>query len=165
MLFNVNRGNLAVNGGFEQGLAGWSGICNVGIEGLPFAYEGLVAAAMGKPDNLREAVMFQDVPIPARRTFVLKFFVSGVALNPADLTVDVLWLAPCGNVICSALAAPVFAPGETTGPAAKGGYKAVVSYTERAPASAAWARIIFHKAPGAVQDNFLLLDNVIFVMQ
>ncbi len=165
MLFNVNRGNLVVNGGFEQGLAGWAGICNVGLAGAAFSHEGLVAAAMGKPNNLLEATVFQDVCIAPKRTFVLKFFVSGAFLNPADLTVDVLWLDSCGNILCSARAAPILVPGETTGPAGRGGYKAIVTYTEQAPFSAVAARILFGKAAGSSCDNFVLLDDVIFQEQ
>ncbi len=165
MLFNFSKGNLVVNGSFEQGFAGWCGIDNVGLEGSALSHEGLIAAAMGKPNNLLEAVIFQDVCIVPRRTFFLRFFVAGVTSNPADLTVDVLWLDPCGNVISSALTAPIFVPAITTGPAGKGGYKAIVSYTERAPVSAAAARLFFHKAPGTVENNFLLLDTVIFAEQ
>lgn len=165
MVFNFNKGNLVVNGSFEQGFAGWSGIDNVGLEGSALSHEGLIVAAMGKPNNLLDAVIFQDVCIVPRRAFFLRFFVSCVAPNSADLTVDVLWLDRYGNIISSALTAPIVVPGITTGSAGKGGYKAVVSYTECAPASAAAARLLFQKAPGTVEDNFLLLDTVIFAEQ
>lgn len=165
MLFNVNKGNLVVNGGFEQGLAGWAGHCNVGLVGSAFSHEGLVAAALGKPDNLLEASIYQDVCISPKRTYIFRFFVAGVSSNPADLTADVLWLDSCGNVICSALDCSIFVPGATTGPTCRGGYKAIVAYTERAPFSASAARILFYKAQGEVCDNFVLLDDVMFQEQ
>ncbi len=166
MPFSLNKGNLVQNGGFEQGLTGWLGVANVDLAGTPSCHEGLVAAAMGKPDNTAEAEMFQDVPVAPRRTYRLELFVAGARLDPADLVVDVHWVCgSAGDAGCAVGSGPLIVPGHTTGAALDGAWKAVIAYTEAAPAGAELARIRLRKAPGPVATNCLLVDDVVFVEQ
>jgi len=167
MLLVANRGNLVFNGGFEQGLAGWAGVCNVELESQIHAHEGTIVAAMGKPDNTLAATMHQDVPVIPKCTYKLQLFVAGVDLAPADLWVDVRWVNAVGDDLGTALPTPtpVFVPKTTTGSANTGAFKAVIAYTTQAPFAAVRARILLSKAPGSVESNFLLVDNVIFEKQ
>lgn len=164
MPVSLKRGNLVLNGGFEQGLTGWLGVDNVGLVPSALCHEGLIAAAMGDPCANAPAGMFQDVPVLPRRTYKLQFFVAGVEKNPGDLTVDVRWICGAGgDTGCALEGGPVLVQGETTGPARLGAWKAVIAYTEAAPHGADSARIVFHREPGCDECNYLLVDDVIFV--
>ncbi len=160
------RGDLVQNGGFEQGLTNWT-TSNVGLEDRSFAHEGLLIAAMGKPDNTLVASMYQDVPVRPGRFYKLYFFVSGVLVDPADLTVDVRWLSAVGGDLGTALPSPspLFVPGATVGAAGAGEWKWIAIYTNESPYNAAQARIRFDKAIGAIATNYLLVDDVLFADQ
>lgn len=164
MILGSRKGNLVVNGGFERGLTGWDGVCNVGLQSVAGAHQGLVAAAMGKPDNTLPASMFQEVPVVPGMVYRLELFVAGVDQAPADLTVDVRWLDRSGRDLGSALdpQGPVTVMSATIGAVTKGGYKDVVLYTSPAPVAASCATILLDKTPGSAQSNFLLVDDVMF---
>ncbi len=163
MLLSQKRGNLVQNGGFEEGLAGWLGAENVGLSS-PLCHEGLIAAAMGKPDNTECAQMFQDVPVLAGHTYKLELSVAGaVTVNPADLIVDVRWVSPCGEIGPALDCGVLLVQGLTTGWARSGTWKTVVAYTETAPLGADCARLCLIKRPGETAGNYLLVDDVIFV--
>jgi len=159
------RGNLVQNGGFERGLADWLGVTNVDLESSPLCHEGLLAAAMGKPDNAAPADMFQDVPVAPRHTYKLGFFAAGVETNPGDLVVDVRWIGYAGDIGCALAGGPVLVRGDTTGRAASGAWKAVITYTESAPPGAETARICLVKAPGTLTASYLLVDDVVLVQR
>jgi len=161
------RGDLVQNGGFEQGLTGWTAT-NVGLEDRSYAHEGLLIAAMGKPDgNDAPASMYQDVPVKPGRFYKLYFFASGVDDDPADLTVDVRWLNDVGGDLGTALPSPspLVVPAATIGEADFGEWKWIAIYTSESPFNAAQARIRFDKAAGTVATNFLLVDDVVFADQ
>ncbi|MCL5676879.1 MAG: hypothetical protein M1602_03245 [Firmicutes bacterium] len=161
------RGDLVQNGGFEQGLTGWT-TTNVGLEDRSYAHEGLLIAAMGKPDgNLALASMYQDVPVRPGRFYKLYFFVAGVAIDPADLTVDVRWLSDTGGDLGTGLPSPspLFVPNATIGAAGAGEWKWVAVYANESPYNAVQARISFNKAIGLVVINYLLIDDVVFADQ
>lgn len=160
------RGDLVQNGGFEQGLTGWT-TSNVGLEDKSFAHEGLLIAAMGKPDNTLVASMYQDVLVKPSRFYKLYFFLSGVNDDPADLTVDVRWLSAVGGDLGTALPSPspLTIPAATIGEADFGEWKWIAIYTQESPYNAAQARIRFDKAAGTVATDFLLVDDVVFADQ
>jgi len=164
--FYFARGNLVVNGGFEEGLTGWSNITNVGLEGRLNSHEGLVAAAMGKTNNTLTSFLQQDVPILPRRFYKLTLYVAGLAPEPADLSVDIRWLDLAASDLGTAVEgpSPVLVPAATIGAAATGAYRAVIIYTSEAPPPVAAARIILSKAPGTA-ENFVLVDDVLFEQQ
>ncbi|MBE3520155.1 MAG: hypothetical protein IMW97_07660 [Firmicutes bacterium] len=166
MPFYLTRPNLVLNGGFEEGLAGWTNVSNVGLEGRPNSHEGLAAAAMGKPNNTLTALMQQDVPICPRRFYRLILYVAGLLVAPADLTIDLRWLDTTGTDLGTALEgpSPVLVPAVTIGAAATGAYRAIVIYTAQAPSTAVAARIILSKAPGA-EGNLVLVDDVLLEQQ
>lgn len=163
MPVSLKRGNLVLNGGFEQGFAGWLGTQNVKLAPSSLCHEGLVAAAMGDPCHDAQAAMFQDVPVLPRRTYKLQFFVAGAEMDPGDLIVDVRWICGAGgDTGCALEGGPVLVQGKTTGPAHLGAWKAVIAYTEAAPHGADSARIVFRSEPGCGECNYLLVDDVIF---
>lgn len=163
MLLNQKRGNLVQNGGFEQGLASWLGADNVGLSS-PLCHQGLIAAAMGKPDNTALASMLQDVPVLPGRVYRLELSVAGAeAVNPADLVVDVHWVLPCAEIQPALGCGPLLIHGQTTGPASVNAWKTAVVFTETAPLGADSARICLTKCGGDAACNYLLVDDVIFV--
>lgn len=169
MPFGIEGGSLVQNGGFEQGLTNWTAT-NVDLAPSSQSHEGLISAAMGSPDNCMAAELLQDVPVVPRAQFKLELFVSGVAANPANLTIDVRWFCEDSDNpedpedLGSALkCGPVLVPGITTGPVSANAWKAVIICTLPAPPEADFARILLTKAPGTLATNFLLIDDVSFV--
>lgn len=158
------NGDLIVNGGFEEGLVGWTAT-NVGLGGVTTAHEGLTAADMGLFDNTIDAFLSQTVRVVPSQFYKLYFHVSGIGSPSPDLEVTIDWLDFANNVIGSALTpSPLFLHHETIGQSIDGEWKFVTAFTNRAPFAAASARITFHKLPG-IGPSALTLDDVVFGTQ
>jgi hypothetical protein len=163
-LLGVRNGNLIQNGGFEQGLAFWSGVTNVCLSPRFRAHEGMIAAAMGEGDNTLSSEMHQDVRVLPQTSYKLSFFVAGLDKKPADLTVSITWLCRSHKELGSGLPEPLLIPAESISSAGNGGYRAIVAYTLKTPPQAFLARIKFTKEPGDC-DNYVLIDDCVFVEQ
>ena len=162
MLYSKKKGNLVQNGGFEQGLGSWLGVCNVGISSR--SHEGLVAAAMGKPDNHAPASMFQDVSVCPGHVYRLQLSVAGAEEgDPGDLEVEIHWVGSCADLEPAIGCDPFIVQGKTTGSARCNAWKTAVIHTETAPLGADSARISLRRCEGNSECNYLLVDDVIFV--
>lgn len=158
LLSGQRKGNLVQNGGFEQGLASWLGVDNVGLSS-PHCHEGLVAAAMGKPDNHAPSSMFQDVCISPGHVYRLELSVAGAGEgNPGNLAVEVHWVGPCAELECAIGCEEFIVQGQTTG-----AWKTAVVYTDIVPPLTNTARICLRRCGGDSECDYLLVDDVIFV--
>ncbi len=137
MLSGHRKCNLIQNGGFEQGLTSWLGARNVGLSS-PRCHEGLVAAAMGKPNSKSPATMFQDVRVCPGRSYRLQLSVAAAQPegDPGDLEVQVLWVGPCAELEPAIGCDPLVIQGRTTC-----SWKTAVVYTGVVPFGVDTARI------------------------
>jgi len=144
LLSGARKCNLVQNGGFEQGLTSWLGACNVGLSS-PRCHEGLVAAALGKPDSRSPAKMFQDVNVCPGRSYRLQLSVAAAESegDPGDLEVQVLWLGPCAELDPAIGCDPLVVQGKTTCCS----WKTVVAYTGVVPFGTDTARICLKRLP------------------
>lgn len=145
--------NLIQNPSFEEGLTGWVTDNVITANDEPF--EGNQVARLGQG----VASMFQDVAInslgyaPLFLSFVV--FPGSESNNNGNLTVEVLWLNADRNIIATGQS--VFIPDGRINTFARITY---FDITDRPPAGADWARVLFSKGAG-VETDLIEIDLVI----
>lgn len=163
MLF-APKGNLVVNGDFEEGTPGtppegWISD-NVSLVGPGTAFTGHQAASVGGIDPAQVAVLRQDVTVAPFRRYQLSFRTAALqGPGPGGLTATVRWLDHSCTDMGPGLS--VYIPGHAAGSLPQGLWNAQVHLTDRAPLGTCMARIAFAKSatPGAVP---VILDRVSF---
>lgn len=158
------RGNLVINGGFEDGLMHWSA-SNVMIVGGKEPHEGRYAAGLGaRQYNRRASSLQQDVRIPSvtpSQFFQIIFHVAGYKDAPAGLALIASWLSAEKALL--GIGAQALIQPRAIGNGSRGKWNTYNLVTFEAPRGAAFLRLHFAKPSGPKAYNFLTLDDVVVI--
>jgi hypothetical protein len=155
-LIRLNSPNLLENGGFINGLEGWTtqGVTAQSSGGFVGDNFALLSSA--------GAVIDQTVALPlgsARDSFLLNFALrfSGTEVTNGNVLAQVYWLNLLGEEIGLGLKQIISQPLQT-----RAQWQVLTGFTERAPLNAFSARIQFTKSASGGAGADIGLDSVIF---
>ncbi len=157
------KGNLVINGDFEDGTPGappedWVST-NVTLSGLPtVAFTGEQAALLGGTDPAQPAVLYQDVNVAPLRRYKLSFHLARTAEPAGALVAEVRWLDAASMDLGPAL--HVYVPALSPGTVVAGIWDAQVHVSDLTPMNACMARILFIRGQPAAAP--IIMDSVVF---